>query len=639
MSTHISSRAELMNSDMQKRGGQAIVMVTLALIAMCGMMGLAVDLGWSFFVQKQAQAAADGAALAAVQEVYKRQGGIIPTLTCGTGATATYCAATPTDCATIMSDTNSNLYNGCLYASNNGFTAGGQGGKQNITMAADVTTPIPTVPNVTVVKYWVTARTVQSIPQLFSAVLGNSTGTISAIATAGIAGIITPGSFYGLNQRGDCLSDASGLFNCGVDIDISGAGQSACTNINGTSAGVTAKVCAPSGLYLASDCNGTAQAGCGSGSNTTSGSNWAGQTQGGSANVWSATTNQIRGTGAVNNPSQFSPTPTNGSSFADPMLNKAQPPLLTPSSPLPTCGVLNGAIPTGTLGPYQYYSYTMVGGVPTPNGAALTVGNGTSVTFSSSGGCGFANAQFAAGASQVNGSFPVTVFYGGLDINGNSGTHVTFGAGQYVMAGTILNTDSVQNPAAVFNMRGGTVTGDSTVGTVFVLTDKSYDGALANQTSASALTGMPTLYQGYTQIKNTDVTLYGVNASAPAALTSVHQNMLFWQDRRNSNINLDPTTGAALTSPVQLPPSSYNRTPTSPQFIIDDGNAALNLRGVFYQPRGAWINLKSGGGGVNNSPLQVVTGALYSSNGSGSASVTLQGPSAPIIKYVTALIQ
>ncbi len=49
-------------------GGQALVMVTLALMAMAGLMGLAVDLGWSYFVQKEAQAAADGAALAAVQE-------------------------------------------------------------------------------------------------------------------------------------------------------------------------------------------------------------------------------------------------------------------------------------------------------------------------------------------------------------------------------------------------------------------------------------------------------------------------------------------------------------------------------------------------------------------------------------------
>ena len=52
-------------------GGQAIILVTLALLAMCGMMGLAVDTGWSYFVHKQAQtAAADAAALAAVQEAY-----------------------------------------------------------------------------------------------------------------------------------------------------------------------------------------------------------------------------------------------------------------------------------------------------------------------------------------------------------------------------------------------------------------------------------------------------------------------------------------------------------------------------------------------------------------------------------------
>ena len=55
-------------------GGQAIVMVTLALFSMVGMMGLAVDLGWSYFAQKQAQAAADIAALAAAQEAVTRLG-------------------------------------------------------------------------------------------------------------------------------------------------------------------------------------------------------------------------------------------------------------------------------------------------------------------------------------------------------------------------------------------------------------------------------------------------------------------------------------------------------------------------------------------------------------------------------------
>ena len=65
-------------------GGQAIVMVTLALFSMAGMMGLAVDLGWSMFTQKAAQAAADDAALSAVQRAYKiitAGGGVATVLT------------------------------------------------------------------------------------------------------------------------------------------------------------------------------------------------------------------------------------------------------------------------------------------------------------------------------------------------------------------------------------------------------------------------------------------------------------------------------------------------------------------------------------------------------------------------------
>ena len=47
------------------RKGQALVMVTFALFAMIGVIGLSMDLGWSFFVRKAAQSAADTAAMAA----------------------------------------------------------------------------------------------------------------------------------------------------------------------------------------------------------------------------------------------------------------------------------------------------------------------------------------------------------------------------------------------------------------------------------------------------------------------------------------------------------------------------------------------------------------------------------------------
>src|SRR5690242_7752042 len=44
--------------------GQSLVLVTFALFAMMGIIGLAVDLGWAFYIEKTAQAAADAAALA-----------------------------------------------------------------------------------------------------------------------------------------------------------------------------------------------------------------------------------------------------------------------------------------------------------------------------------------------------------------------------------------------------------------------------------------------------------------------------------------------------------------------------------------------------------------------------------------------
>src|ERR1035438_1316811 len=56
------------------RRGQALLLVTLSLFAMCGLLGLAVDLGWSYFVKKSAQNAADAAALAAAYQTLNING-------------------------------------------------------------------------------------------------------------------------------------------------------------------------------------------------------------------------------------------------------------------------------------------------------------------------------------------------------------------------------------------------------------------------------------------------------------------------------------------------------------------------------------------------------------------------------------
>src|SRR5579864_2231724 len=93
-----------------KRTGQALLLVTFALIMMCGVMGLAVDLGWSYFVKKEAQAAADGAALAAVSKAQSLVGN--PPFTCGTGVQCTAMVPCPSNGSTLTG----NLQSACVYA-------------------------------------------------------------------------------------------------------------------------------------------------------------------------------------------------------------------------------------------------------------------------------------------------------------------------------------------------------------------------------------------------------------------------------------------------------------------------------------------------------------------------------------------
>ena len=626
-------------------GGQAIVMVTLVLIAMCGMMGLAVDLGWSFFVKKQAQAAADGAALAAVQEAMKLNGGAAGVINCG----LVDCVEPITPCSSFTTAA-SNLSSGCAYATSNGFTAGGLGGRQNVTIQANTTAPPPTAPGVNDIKYWVTVRTWQSVPQLFSSVLGNTDGAVSAIATAAIAGSIVPGSFYGMNHEGDCLTGLAGAatpagFNCGVDIDLSSSdGSSACTNMDGSSSGVVAKLCAPAGAFLSSRCKGAGSvAGC-----TDPGSvkqNFAGQTTN-NPTVWAEGGTQIRGEGWVGRNGTFDASATNwlphppgvvgqsGVDFSDPSHTLQQPALVSASQP--PCAVLNGVLTTGTLGPFQYYAADSSGNA---TGAPLTIGNNTQVTFDPNS----ANHTVCQGTppSPTTGSFQTFTFWGGLSMGGNANTSVNFGTatggGQFVMAGTSSTTGTV-----LFADMNGTITGNSSLGTQFLLTNGSYSsqGTALTMPPALKTAGIP-LYQGFTEFKNATGSLTGVTSAGTAAapVLSGDENFLFWQDRNNSNDTLNPNDGSfiSFTHPSASP---NNRTDTSPQFVMDDGGLGLSMKGVFYQPRGAWTYLAPGGAKASgNVTLMMVTGALTCGGGCGNVTVTLLGPSAPITVFITTLVQ
>lgn len=206
------------------RKGQALVMVTLALFAMCGLLGLAVDLGWSFYVRKSAQAAADAAALAAVTEALSRVGSA--DFVCGGNVT---CDTTGFQCApAVNDDPGNNLDNGCLYARQRplgggwyGFVYGDNGGRQqSVVMTANNTNPPVPVPAL----YWVRARVGERIPQLFSAVFGNFWGTSSARATAAVMDIAMEGSLRVINRRDDTLPMGIPGVPDGPGINISESG-------------------------------------------------------------------------------------------------------------------------------------------------------------------------------------------------------------------------------------------------------------------------------------------------------------------------------------------------------------------------------------------------------------------------------
>ncbi|MCU1339144.1 MAG: hypothetical protein JWO19_4725 [Bryobacterales bacterium] len=678
-------------------GGQAIVLVTLGLMAMCGMMGLAVDMGWSFFVHKEAQTAADAAALGAVQEAMKRMGGTgasVSAFTCTAGGTASnqaQCQTTAIGCGSVVAT--SNLNNGCQYAKKNGFDW--TTSRQNVTVQSNdgnAANLPPTAPGVVNLTYWVTVRTVQTVPQLFSAVVSRTEGTVSAVATAAIAASVGPGQFYGMNRNGDCTgwTGAGGVLsagsNCGVDY-LGAPGKSATTACGSGKA----NLCAPAGIILSSNCN-TTSATCSSG---VAGD---GSAMGASLTIMGDGTsaNDGKATGTWNDMNGNALTPiytTDSKTYADPTAQIGpQPPLVSELTPnaqtgkypaIGSCGYPGGVIPAGvTLGPYQYYSYNKTTNVP--DGTQLTFSG--SVTFSKSAtGCPDPQGKgfiYTPGASQSSSQFPTYIFYGGMDAGSST---MTMSAGQYVMAGT--KTQVQINPQvgmidAVFQEKGASITGNTTTGTMWVFTDGNYPG-MADQLAnvPGNTTAIQNLTQGSLYFKNGSIDLKGLIGSSNSGSNlpqgmDAYSGISWWQDRRNSDVGYNKPSGSA-GCPSGQPQScsgddgtvlvcasngdcpdhndsalaamlqANHVTATSPGLIMDPGNANIALNGVFYQPRGAWLNFIAGnagftcsaaqGGNPNSQcPLEVVTGALLLNNGT--VGLELAGPTNPIVTYRPVLI-
>ena len=608
----------------RKRGselGQALVMVTLALLVIMGMMGLAVDFGWAFYVKRSAQAAADAAALAAVKRAMDAATGL-SSFSCSGGTVS--CASEPIPCPGATG----NLADACAYAARNGFDPAQDDAVTVTVQASDRYSP-PTVAGCTPLVYhpptapcvdtyyWVTVRVSRRIPQLFSAVLGNRYGTAAARATAAVAKAEVIGSLILLNRHNEPWS-SGGRDLTGTNLYVSG----------------TPHVQVPGGILLAS--NSATQP-------------WAGWISGGG---WvEAPFTYIRNSGWVSPEPNVPGSPwrtmvanqPDGSAFYDPMRGKGQPPLNDGQASLPYIGVPMGGggnfvldqtvCPGGVCPPGNYYAYEIDRrtGQRIATGAPITI-TGT-ITFGGS-------------------SFGEYVFFGGMRIG--QGARVTFGPGRYVFAG--VNTQYTDTVLDIDNRAW--VTGgageNSDLGRILILTDSSYDGMLAPVVGGLRqqvdVVAWSSLQFGKASLKsgNNDasrIQLYGLNPGldesvAPGANPFTGTTLkdfapaVIWQDQKNSTVRYD-NSGNVDTSCGDLdnPCTNSLTNPSSPQLEIWASQYA-KYGGYIYQPRGAWTVVQATDDYLG--ALQIVSGAVELQ---GSSNLTLTSPSVPITRWACALVE
>ncbi|MCL6545086.1 MAG: hypothetical protein K6T61_07645 [Bryobacteraceae bacterium] len=576
-----------------QRGGQVIVMLSLSMVVLFGMLGLVVDLGWSYFTHKAAQAAADAAALAAVRQAMANA----PNDNLRCGITGVGCAATPANCSAISG---TNLQSACLYAERHGFSATNP--RDTITVQAWDRTSTPTVtdncgqggaavrrpPTAGCVdtSYWVTVRVSRSLPQLFSAVLGNTLATAAATATAAVTDSEPDASIWALNRQNEVPVVGRGAR--GNDIYVWGGSE--------IRAG---------GIVLASTSTGegrTDEAGV----------------VGGAGRVYGTTS--IRGSGWVNEETKFIPPPTNGFPdlpiFDDPMRGKGQPPAPQnlPNIPVPNNDL--AAVCGSVCQPGNYYV--------TRNGQATgepILANGP-IRFGS-GGAGFGN----------------YVFFGGLQVQGS----VTFSPGRYILAGTTseyilrLPNNAIMTDDTPMSSAGTSIP-NTDPGEIFIFTDANYPG-LQVPAAVQPIRSNLRFGQIYIQSGNKfEMNLHGLNADHPNLPEELKTfaPTVFWQDQRNSPIKYDSKGyvdykscggGRSLDDPCP------NNDPNINPGMILQASPKLLLYGLIYQPRGAGIEFQ--GNAHIISPLQIVTGSLSLQGGN---TLELPGISNRLRRKVVALV-
>ena len=193
--------------------GQAIILVTLSVPVLFGLMAMVVDVGWGYWRQEACKTVAEAAAGAAAVAAKTASN-----YTCGNGVACTGSATTYADCpSSPAAPPSDNLQNGCLYAQSNGFTTGGNGGRQRVSYAAYTSNPPVTGSSPT---YWVRFVVYDKTPAWFSVVLGSSWTRVSAASTAGVFQG-NPGCVYILDPTAPkALTVTGGTFSTGCGVYV-----------------------------------------------------------------------------------------------------------------------------------------------------------------------------------------------------------------------------------------------------------------------------------------------------------------------------------------------------------------------------------------------------------------------------------
>jgi hypothetical protein len=580
--------------------GTVLIMVTVSLTVLFALLGLAIDLGWMYFVKRSAQAAADAGALAAVVEALDKVG---QNGSFACGADYSVCQS-PEPCEAVAEPA-TNVEQGCEYTARNGFRHSA-GGQQIVSFASGVDPEPPTVPGITV-EYWVTATVAERIPASFSAILGRAFGVSSARATAAVVQTSVTPSLILLNRENDCLPMDNGNNACGVNLLVQ-------SNDNGGHYAAEAA----SGIVLASAANGSG------------GSRYAGENRGGG--TVTAPYTYIRGQGDyyLQGSSDWNAAPTNGQRdgplFLDPMRGKGQPPAPKGLPDMPVAGgILTGGSTPETalvLPPGNYYATQ--GSPPKATGEPLKFSGHVRFTNNGSG-------------------FGEYVFFGGVE-NQSAGTVVTLAPGAYYFAGVLPKSNG--DPRNLFEISKNMTLKDQTesfgansdAGELLVFTDLNYPGLevppLVGQLPTELRHGSSGFAAGSTD--SAMVNLHGLNGSSPQ-LPEAYRKFaptVVWQDQSNSVVKYD-SLGHIDTSCGNAGgcPNPNLRNPKSARLYLR-ASPNTHLYGIVYQPRGAWTDMS--GGGSYSAPVQLIAGAVSLQ---GNSQLNLLNVDNPLRRRVVALVE